>query len=117
MTARAAFPPGEAKEDWTIARALSERTGTILPYNSLMELRAAMYRQAPALARIDQVVPAGGAGLNALIARGGTIGSEPFEPAIRDFYLTNPVARASGVMAELSALKKSFALGATGTHG
>ena len=51
-------------------------------------------------------------------ARGGVLGSEPFGQAVRDFYLTNPIARASAVMAELSALKKKrMSTGTTGTHG
>jgi NADH-quinone oxidoreductase subunit G len=55
--------------------------------------------------------------VEALAARGGVLGSEPFGTAVRDFYLTNPIARASAVMAELSALKKAAQQGTTGTHG
>src|SRR5512134_3995407 len=54
LTARAAFPPGDAKEDWTIIRALSPLTGHTLPYDNLMALRAAMYKEAPQLMRLDQ---------------------------------------------------------------
>ena len=117
LTSRAAFPPGDAKEDWAIVRALSAQVGHKLPYDSLPALRAAMYKGAPALARLDAVEPAGLAGVEALAARGGALGSEPFGPGLRDFYLTNPVARASAVMAELSALAKSMQQGTTGTHG
>ena len=69
------------------------------------------------LARLDAVEPAGLAGVEALAARGGALGSEPFGPGLRDFYLTNAIARASAVMAELSALKKATQQGTTGTHG
>ena len=117
LTARAAFAPGEAKEDWAIVRALSSHAGQTLPYDSLSALRAAMYKDAPALARLDAVVPADGKGVEALAARGGVLGPEPFGSAVRDFYLTNAIARASAVMAELSALKKSMDRGTTGTHG
>ena len=117
MASRAAFPPGDAKEDWAIVRALSAQVGHKLPYDSLPALRAAMYKEAPALARLDVVEPAGLAGVEALAARGGTLGSEPFGPGLRDFYLTNPITRASAVMAELSALAKSMQQGTTGTHG
>jgi NADH-quinone oxidoreductase subunit G len=117
MTSRAAFPPGDAKEDWAILRALSAEVGRKLPYDSLSALRAAMYKEAPALARLDAVEPAGLAGAEALAARGGALGAEPFGVALRDFYLTNPIARASAVMAELSALKKAAQQGTTGTHG
>ena len=117
MTARAAFAPGDAKEDWAIIRALSAQAGKKLPYDNLSALRSAMYKEAPALARLDAVAPAGLAGVEALAVQGGTLGTEPFGPAVRDFYLTNPIARASAIMAELSALKKGAQQGTTGTHG
>ncbi len=117
MTARAAFAPGDAKEDWAIVRALSGHVGHTLPYDTLSALRAAMYKEAPLLARLDTVEPAGLAGVEALAARGGALTSEPFGASVRDFYLTNPIARASAVMAELSALKSSMSQGTTGTHG
>jgi NADH-quinone oxidoreductase subunit G len=116
-TRRAAFPPGDAKEDWAIVRALSAHVGHQLAYDSLPALRAAMYKEAPALARHDVVEPAGIGGVEALAGRGGALGAEPFGTAVRDFYLTNPIARASAVMAELSALSKSRQQGTTGTHG
>jgi NADH-quinone oxidoreductase subunit G len=117
MTSRAAFPPGDAKEDWAILRALSAQVGHKLPYDSLSALRAAMYKEAPALTRLDRVEPADRAGVEALAARGGALGPEPFGTPVRDFYLTNAIARASAVMAELSALKKAAQQGTTGTHG
>jgi len=117
MTSRAAFAPGDAKEDWAIIRALSALAGHKLPYDSLSALRAAMYKEAPQLARLDAVEPAGLKGVEALAARGGVASGEPFGAAVRDFYLTNPIARASAVMVELSALKKTWREGTTGTHG
>jgi NADH-quinone oxidoreductase subunit G len=117
MTARAAFPPGDAKEDWAIVRALSGALAAKLPYDNLSALRSAMYKEAPALARLDAVEPAGLDGVKALAERGGALGAEPFGVAVRDFYLTNPIARASAVMAELSALKRNLLQGTTGTHG
>jgi NADH-quinone oxidoreductase subunit G len=109
MTARATFPPGDAKEDWTILRALSPLVGHTLPYDTLPALRAAMYKAAPVLARLDAVVPAGREGVAALANVAGTLKDEVFHPGIKDFYLTNPIARASAVMAEMSALKKASA--------
>jgi NADH-quinone oxidoreductase subunit G len=117
MTNRAGFPPGDAKEDWAIVRALSARLGRKLAYDSLSALRTALYKEAPALARLDRVEPAGVAGVEALAAAGGALGSEPFQAAVRDFYLTNAIARASAVMAELSAMRKAAQQGTTGTHG
>jgi NADH-quinone oxidoreductase subunit G len=119
MTARAVFPPGDAKDDWAIIRALSARVGQQLPYDTLQALRATMYRQAPALARLDALEPEDIEGVEALAARAGTtLGTEPFGSAVTDYYLTNPIARASAVMAELSALKQAAAQRTTtGTHG
>jgi NADH-quinone oxidoreductase subunit G len=107
MTARASFPPGEAKEDWTILRALSPLVGHTLPYDTLPALRTAMYKAAPVLARLDEALPAGGTGVATLANEGGTVKDEPFQASVKDFYLTNPIARASAVMAEMSALKKA----------
>jgi NADH-quinone oxidoreductase subunit G len=109
VTAKAGFPPGEAKEDWAILRALSERVGQTLPYDNLGALRSAMYARAPQLGRVDAVTPSGVGGVEALAARTGPLGDTPFASPIKDFYLTNPIARASAVMAELSALRKSTA--------
>jgi NADH-quinone oxidoreductase subunit G len=117
MASKAVFPPGDAKEDWAILRALSPHVGHKLPYDSLSSLRAAMYKAAPVLARLDTIEPAGTSGLEALAARGGALGSEPFVSPVRDFYLTNPIARASAVMADFSAARKAMAQRTTGTHG
>ena len=105
MTVRAVFPPGEAKEDWTILRALSALVGQILPYDDINALRAAMYQEAPALARIGTVQPEGREGVELLAQRAGRTEGTPFKSIVKDFYLTNPIARASTVMAELSRLK------------
>ncbi|MGQ0485822.1 MAG: NADH-quinone oxidoreductase subunit NuoG [Hyphomicrobiales bacterium] len=112
MTARASFPPGEAHEDWAILRALSEALGATLPWNTLDELRAAMYRIAPHLARLDQLTPANAAGLAGLAKAQGKMSAEPFRSTVTDFYLTNPIARASRTMAECSALKRERQLAA-----
>jgi NADH-quinone oxidoreductase subunit G len=104
-TSRAVFAPGEAKEDWTILRALSPLVGHVLPYDNIGALRAAMYKEAPALARIDMVRPEGREGVEALARRKGKTTSAPLKSIVKDFYLTNPIARASAVMAELSRLK------------
>jgi NADH-quinone oxidoreductase subunit G len=105
MTRRAIFPPGDAREDWAILRALSELLGQTQPWNTLDELRAHMYRIAPHLARIGYVTPADTTMLADLVQGGGKYGSEPFASPIKDFYLTNPIARASRIMGECSALR------------
>jgi NADH-quinone oxidoreductase subunit G len=107
QTVRAVFPPGSAKEDWTIIRALSSRAGATLPYDTLQELRAAMYRAAPQLAAIDTLEARAVSGIETLAKLSGQPSSEPFSPAIADFYLTNAIARASAVMAGMSALRQA----------
>jgi NADH-quinone oxidoreductase subunit G len=104
LTGRAAFPPGDAREDWAILRALSERVGAKLPYDSLAQLRGALFRAVPHLQRIDAIAPADPEDVRKLAAAGGTMDKAPFASPIEDFYLTNPIARASAVMAECSAL-------------
>ncbi|MGD9801754.1 MAG: NADH-quinone oxidoreductase subunit NuoG [Parvularculaceae bacterium] len=103
MTNRAHFPYGEAREDWAIIRALSDRLGKALPYDDLFALRQAMIADAPALGRIDEG-PTGSAPLDlSKIGANGAVSAEPFRSPIRDFYMTNPIARASKTMAECSA--------------
>ena len=72
MTERAVFPPGDAKEDWAIVRALSAEAGQTLPYDTLTALRAAMYKAAPQLARLDTVAPAPADGVDALAKTTGS---------------------------------------------
>ena len=105
LTERASFPPGEAREDWAIFRALSEALGKALPWNNLEELRAAMYKVAPQLMRIDTREAAPTGELADLGKVEGTMSAEPFRSPVTDFYMTNPIARASKIMAECSALK------------
>jgi NADH-quinone oxidoreductase subunit G len=105
MTTRAAFPPGDAREDWAIIRALSESLGATLPWNTLQELRSAMYKIAPQLAELDQVHKADAAALAELSKVKGKPSNAPFASPVKDFYFTNPIARASKIMADCSALK------------
>ena len=101
---RAVFPPGDAREDWSILRALSEPLGVRLPYDSLTQLRATLAAAYPELVRFDAIAPADPAALVGLSAVVGTVDKAPFGSSVQDFYLTNPIARASRVMAECSAL-------------
>ena len=98
LALRAAFPPGEAKENWAILRALSDTLGAVLPYDSLGALRNALVAEVPHLGRIDEVPENDWQALPE-----GKIGVAPFGAAVSDHYLTNPIARASVLMAELSA--------------
>jgi len=104
MANRAAFPPGEAREDWAIIRALSDVLGRKLPYDSLSALRQALFKAVPHLMRIDQIEAGNVADIKTLAGKGGSVEKAPFKSSVEDFYLTNPIARASAVMAECSRL-------------
>jgi NADH-quinone oxidoreductase subunit G len=107
---RAIFPPGDAREDWSILRALSDALGVKLRYDSLPQLRAALAAARPELVRFDVVAAADPVPLEGLAAVVGSVEKSPFTVAIADFYLTNPIARASRVMAECSALAQACGL-------
>ncbi len=110
---RAVFPPGDAREDWAIVRALSERIGKPLAYDTLVALRRRMIESAPTLGRLDQVAT----------AEWGTFGSDgqldgsPFGVSVADFYMTNSICRSSETMAACSAAFSGASQGATGTDG
>jgi len=117
LTARAIFPPGEAREDWTILRALSAVLGQALPFDSLQELRGKMYAAHPHLALLDLVEPADAASISKLAGQAAKPGKDRFGLTIDDYYLSNPVARASAIMASLSAMHADGPEKATGTDG
>jgi len=107
LAGRATFPPGEAKEDWAILRALSEVAHKQLPYDDLDGVRKALISDAPSFATRDQ--PAAQPGANpsiwyAIGVSGAVDAAMPLASPIPDFYLTNPIARASETMAECSRL-------------
>ena len=103
VTNRAVFPQGDAKEDWAIIRALSGAIGKPLPFNSLNQLRAAIYAEFPHLARVDQI-SAGSVGDVAKLATAPIkTKSAKFVLPVTEFYLSNPIARASAVMGECAA--------------
>jgi NADH-quinone oxidoreductase subunit G len=109
MAARASFPPGEAREDWAILRALSDVLGQRLPYDSLAQLRAAMFQAHPHLQRVGQIAAADAADIARLANLGGKPDKTPFASPIDDYYLTNPIARSSAVMAECSVIAEGSA--------
>jgi NADH-quinone oxidoreductase subunit G len=109
MAERAAFPPGDAREDWAILRALSDVLGHKLPYDSLAQLRQALFKARPHLAQIDRIAAGQSSDIEKLAALGGTPDKAPFVGALEDFYLTNPIARASAVMGECSAIAEGNA--------
>ena len=102
LAMRAGFAPGEAKENWAILRALSAELGATLPWDSLGGLRQALIAAHPHLGRIDEVPENGWKA-----SKPKAMGKADFRNAVKDFYQTNPVARASQVMAELSAMAQA----------
>jgi NADH-quinone oxidoreductase subunit G len=101
---RAGFPPGEAKENWAILRALSTELGATLPYDTLPALRRALVHAVPHLGLVDAVPENDWQALPL-----SDMGKADFIPAVADHYLVNPIARASTLMAELSAGAKARA--------
>jgi NADH-quinone oxidoreductase subunit G len=111
---RAAFPPAEAREDWTILRALSGALDNSLPFDSFGELRRQMHAAHPTLGEIDTVAKTAWGAFGAV----GPIAATPFVCPIADFYQTDPISRASPTMAECSELfVTGGSHGRTGTHG
>jgi NADH-quinone oxidoreductase subunit G len=102
LAQRAGFAPGESKENWAILRALSAELDATLPFDSIAQLRTALVEAVPHLGDIDVVAE------NEWNAeKAGKLGKADFRNAVTDFYLTNPIARASELMAELSAGAKA----------
>lgn len=97
-TRRAVFPKGEAREDWVVIRMLSDIVGKPLPYSSLADLRTRMVKIAPHFAQVGQIVPA--ARNPNPLPKGEGISAVPLEPFITNFYMTDPISRASKTMAE-----------------
>jgi NADH-quinone oxidoreductase subunit G len=106
MATRASFPPGDAREDWAILRALSDVLKYRLPYDSLSALRQALFKAHPHMMRIGQITPGDPADIQKLAALGGNADKAPFGSSVDDFYFTNAIARCSAVMAECSALAR-----------
>ncbi|HYD23284.1 MAG TPA: NADH-quinone oxidoreductase subunit NuoG [Croceibacterium sp.] len=95
---KAVFAPGDAREDWTILRALADALGVSVGFDSFDQLRAAMVAEVPALGR------EGLADYGALPkADSAARASGRIAYPIRDFYLTNPIARSSPTMQRCSA--------------
>jgi NADH-quinone oxidoreductase subunit G len=98
---RACYPKGEAREDWAILRALSAVMGKALPYDDLGALRGRLIGEHPRFGSLDYAPGArDAAGFDpATLGEDGPLNSEPFKSPVRNFYFTNPIARASETMA------------------
>ncbi len=110
----AVFPPGEAKEDWKILRALSDALGAKLPYDTLGQLRARLAKASLVFAEIDAAHPAAELGAP---GKAGTLDPAAFVSPIDNYYMTDPISRASATMAECTRVYVKGEAPRTGTHG
>jgi NADH-quinone oxidoreductase subunit G len=113
QTRLAVFPPGDAREDWKILRALSDAMGKKLPYDTLAQVRKRLAAVNPVFGRVDEA-PAPAAWGN--FGSSGEVAATPFVSPIKNFYMTDPISRASETMAKCAAAAAAPA-GKTGTHG
>lgn len=95
-TQLAVYPVGEAREDWTIFYELAKKLGKPLPYLNLAEVRKRMVQIAPHFAELDEAAPAKWD----VFGEVGKLEKKPFENPVKNYYLTNPIARASRTMAK-----------------
>ncbi|WP_137133009.1 NADH-quinone oxidoreductase subunit NuoG [Rhizobium sp. FY34] len=107
MGNRAGFAPGEAREEWAIIRALSDVLGKKLPFDSLSALRAKLYAAYPHFNALDEIAAGSADDIATLSKKPVSMSKSGFASPIKDFYLTNPIARSSAVMAECSALARN----------
>jgi NADH-quinone oxidoreductase subunit G len=96
---RAGYPPGDAREDWAILRALSERLGKTLPYDTLHQVRARLVAVNKVFAAIDQQAP----GAWGPVGKPGATTDAPLKSAVVNFYMTCPISRASKTMSDCMA--------------
>jgi NADH-quinone oxidoreductase subunit G len=109
----ATFPPGDAREDWAIIRALSAALGKTIPFDSLPQVQKALAAAAPAFANLERIVPAAWGSFGTK----GSVNGSDFAYPIANFYMTDPISRASETMAECTTELLGGAREKTGTHG
>jgi NADH-quinone oxidoreductase subunit G len=110
---QAVFPPGDAREDWKIIRALSEVANKALPYNDLGEIRARLAKANPIFKTPDTIVAAEWRNFG----KDGKCDDAPFGHYIENFYQTDVISRASKVMADCTEAFVNGQKEKTGTHG
>ena len=108
----ATHPPGEAREDWKILRAFSQAIGLPLPYDDLPALRTRLEQVSPVFGRIGFLPRFGCTDHSGPAGDPTMLSDAAFEPAVTDYYLTDPISRASPTMAECSAIHSAPALAA-----
>jgi len=113
LARRAVFPPGDAREDWTILRALSGVIGKTLPYDSLPALRQKLVQAYPSFGTVDAAPTAAWGKFGGT----GAVDAAVFTYPIADFFRTDTISRASPTMAECAAVRAAAQQEKTGTHG
>jgi NADH-quinone oxidoreductase subunit G len=101
---RAVYPPGDAREDWAIIRALSDILGKTLPYDTIEEVRSRLVAVNRVFAAIDQQA----AGAWGAFGKAGDVADAPFVSPIANFYMTCPISRASQTMADCTASRQTL---------
>ncbi len=100
----AVYPPGEAREDWTILRAFSQVAGHPLPYDDLAALRRRLEQVNPVFRRIGFLPRFGCSDVTGPGGDPAAVSAVPFVAAVTNYYQTDPISRASPTMAECTAL-------------
>jgi NADH-quinone oxidoreductase subunit G len=112
-TSRAVFPPGDAREDWTILRALSDKLGCTLPYDDVSGVRRRMATVNSVFYGLNDIQTAEWSAFG----ENGETGDAPFSSPIENFYMTDPISRASVTMAECARVLLDTGSNKTGTDG
>lgn len=114
IASRATFPPGEAREDWAIIRALSGELGVPLDFDNLEDLRAKLRKKYPSMLALDTL---SSSAWHDFSPRSGDLSPTGLTSVISNFYMTNSITRASETMAKCSEELGVSAVKATGTNG
>ncbi len=109
----ATAPVGDAKEDWTILRALSDVLGVSIGVSTLGDVRRRLVEVNGVFDRVDEVVAAPWAAFGGA----GAMGGQAFVPPMTNFYMTDPISRASETMAHCTQAQAAAKAEGTGTHG
>ena len=108
LAKRAGFPPGDAREDWAILRALSAALGKALPYDTLDQVRQRLVKANPVFAALDQQ----NAGAWGAFGQAGQTTDAPFVSPISNYFMTCPISRASQTMADCTSIRQAAAVAA-----
>jgi NADH-quinone oxidoreductase subunit G len=109
---RAVYPPGQAREDWTILRAFSAVIGKPLPYDTINALRDRMQQINPVFARVGFLPRFGCSDHTGPIGDPTALSDAPLASAVANYYVTDPISRASPTMAACVEAQSTPALAA-----